>query len=97
MTFIRFILNSKIVNQFFYCKKLSGTTSGQDILNIINKYFKNYDMSWISYVSICIDEASLMTGSIKEFITITKDQNSNISETHCFIHREAIVAKSIVN
>jgi len=38
-----------------------------------------------------------MTGSIKRFITIAKNQNPNINKTHCFLHREALVAKSIVN
>jgi len=28
MAFIRFIVNSKIVGQFFCCKELSGTTTG---------------------------------------------------------------------
>jgi hypothetical protein len=36
-----------------------------------------------------------MTGSIKGFITIA--QNPNINTTHCFLHREALVAKSVVN
>lgn len=38
-----------------------------------------------------------MTGSIKEIITIAKNQNPNINTTHCFLHREALIAKSIVN
>jgi hypothetical protein len=38
-----------------------------------------------------------MTGSIKGFITIAKNQNPNINTTHGFLHREALDAKSIVN
>ncbi|XP_025419701.1 zinc finger BED domain-containing protein 5-like [Sipha flava] len=77
--------------------KLSGTTTGRDIFDVINKYFKNYGISWTSCVSICTDRAPSMTGSIKEFITIAKNQNPNINTTHCFLHREALVAKSIVD
>ncbi|XP_025420059.1 zinc finger BED domain-containing protein 5-like [Sipha flava] len=77
--------------------KLSGTTTGRDVFDIINKYFKNYGISWTFCVSICTDEAPSMIGSIKGFITITKNQNPNINTTHCFLHREALVAKSIVN
>ncbi|XP_060868637.1 SCAN domain-containing protein 3-like [Metopolophium dirhodum] len=77
--------------------KLSGTTTGRDVFDVINKYFKNYGISWTSCVSICTDGAPSMTGSIKGFITIAENQNPNINTTHCFLHREALVAKSIVN
>ena len=40
---------------------------------------------------------SAITGSIKGFITIAKKHNPQIITTHCFLHREALVAKSISN
>jgi hypothetical protein len=79
MAFIRFIVNSKIVSQLFCCKKLSGITTGRDVFDVINKYFKNYGVSWTSCVSICTDGALSMTGSIKGFITIAKNQKPNIN------------------
>lgn len=96
MAFIRFIVNSKIVNQFCCCKELSRTTTGRDVFDVINKYLKNYGISWTSCVSICTDGAPPMIGSIKGFITIAKNQNPNINTTHCFLHREVLIAKSIV-
>ena len=35
-----------------------------------------------------------MTGCLKGFVFIAQKQNSNIIHTHCFIHREALVAKT---
>ncbi|XP_025425345.1 zinc finger BED domain-containing protein 5-like [Sipha flava] len=97
MAFIRFIVNSKIVSQFCCCKELSGTTTGRDVFDVINKYFKNYGISWTFCVSICTVGAPSMTGSIKGFIAIAKNQNPNINTTHCFLQWEILVAKSIVN
>ncbi|XP_022177125.1 protein ZBED8-like [Myzus persicae] len=89
MSFIRFIVNSKIVSQFFCCKELSGTTTGRNVFDVINKYFKSYGISWTSYVSIC----TIMTGSIKGFITIAKKQNPNIITTTLFFTQGGISSK----
>jgi DNA-binding transcriptional regulator WhiA len=40
MAFIRFIVNSKIVSQFFCCKELSGTTTGRDVFDVIINILK---------------------------------------------------------
>ena len=36
-----------------------------------------------------------MTGCLKGFVFIVLKQNSNIIHNHCFIHREALVAKTL--
>ncbi|CAI9734875.1 Hypothetical predicted protein [Octopus vulgaris] len=41
------------------------------------------------------DGAPAMTGCLKGFVPIAQKQNPNINHTHCFIHREALVAKNL--
>jgi hypothetical protein len=36
-----------------------------------------------------------MTGRLKGFVSRVKQDFSNVGSTHCFIHREALVAKTI--
>ena len=36
-----------------------------------------------------------MTGQLKGFVSVAQKQNPNIVHTHCFIHREALVAKTL--
>jgi hypothetical protein len=44
---------------------------------------------------VCIDGAPAVTGRIKGFISRLKQDFPNIGSTHCFLHREALVAKAI--
>ena len=52
-------------------------------------------MNWKNCVGICTDGALAMTGCLKGFVSIAQKQNPNIIHTHCFIHREALVAKTL--
>jgi hypothetical protein len=93
--FIRFIDEGKIREQFLCCKELEGTTKGQDVFDILTKYLEHFDLSWKSCVGICTDGAPSMTGSVKGFVSLVKQKNPNLMTTHCFIHREALVAKTL--
>lgn len=97
VAFIRFIDEGKIVEQYLCCKELPLTTKGIDIFEVVNGYMEKMNLSWKNCVGICTDGAPSMTGSIKGFITLAKQRNENLIITHCFLHREALVAKTIGN
>jgi hypothetical protein len=40
--------------------------------------------------------APFMFGSLKEFITLAKHNNSGIVFTHCFLYTEALISKSVL-
>ena len=52
-------------------------------------------LTWEYCVGICTDGAPSMVGSIKGFVTLAKKANKQIITTHCFLHREALVAKTL--
>ena len=95
LAFIRYVNNEKITEQFFCCKELTETTTGQDIFDTLNKYLKETELSWKQCVGICTDGAPSMVGSIKGFVSLAKRENSDIITTHCFLHREALVGKTL--
>lgn len=96
VTFVRFVEEKSIIEQFLFCKDLPETTKGQDIFNLVDKYFENSNISWMSCVGVCIDGCPSMIGHLTGFLALAKKKNSSIVFTHCFLHREALVAKSLV-
>ncbi|XP_029648411.1 protein ZBED8-like [Octopus sinensis] len=95
LTFIRFIGGNQIINQFFCCEEMPLTTRGQHILDTLSAYLKKWNLSWNSCVGICTNGAPSMIGSIKGFVSLIQQQNPNIIRTHCFLHREVLVSKTI--
>ena len=95
LVFFRFIDDESIVKDFLCCQELPETTKGQDIFDVINSYLEHFELKWKNCVGICSDGAASMTECLKGFVFIAQKQNSNIIHTHRFIHREALVAKTL--
>uniref|UniRef100_A0A3P9IY56 DUF4371 domain-containing protein n=1 Tax=Oryzias latipes TaxID=8090 RepID=A0A3P9IY56_ORYLA len=72
-----------------------GRTTGEDIFNVVNKFFTRNAISWKSCSSVCTDAAASMTGSAKGLIARIKKENPNIKWTHCVLHREALAYKKM--
>ena len=97
LAFIRFVDGNQIINQFLCCKKMSLTTKGQDVFDILSAYLEKWNLSWNSCIGICTDGAPCMVGSIKGFVSLVQKENPNVVQTHCFLHREVLVSKTIPN
>ena len=95
LVFARFIDDKAIVEDFLCCKELPETTKGKDVFDVLNLYLEYCELNWKNCVGICTDDATAMTGCLKGFVPIAQKQNPNIVHTHCFIHREALVAKTL--
>ena len=97
LAFIRTVVEDDFIENFFCCKELPETTSCEDIFNVLDAYLKSSDLSWTDCIGICTDGAPSMTGSVKGFVTLVQERNPNIVLTQCFIHREALVSKTLPN
>lgn len=96
LIFIRIVSNEDIMENFLCCKTLSETTKGEDIFEIVDNYLKFANLPWEKCIGVCTDGAPAMTGSVKGFTSFAKKKNENIIFTHCFLHREALMTKTLV-
>lgn len=94
MAFVRFVSETKIIEQFLFCKELMTSTTGADIFQVVNTYLQEKQLTWEYCCSICTDGAAAMTGRIKGFISLAKKENPLVASIHCFLHREALMMKS---
>lgn len=62
ISFIRFVNENEIIEQFLFCRELQTTTTGTDIFKAVNNYFEENNMLWSNCISICSDGAAAMTG-----------------------------------
>lgn len=95
LSYIRFIENNEAIEQFLSCTELLTTSTGQDIYNCVSDTLKKNELLWTNCISVCTDGAPAMTGKFKGFVSRLKQDFPNIISTHCFIHREALMIKSI--
>lgn len=95
LAFIRFYYDGGIIEQFFFCHKLKTRTTGQEIFQCVNTYFENNTLSWKYCIALCTDGAPSMTGRLNGFVTLVREKNPEIVLTHCFLHREALMMKTI--
>jgi hypothetical protein len=95
LCYIRFVEEDSIIEQFFSCIELFSKSTGFDIYNSISSTFEKNGLSWKNCLSVCTDGAPAMTGRLKGFVSRVKQDFLNVGSTHCFIHREALVAKTI--
>ena len=85
----------KLSEQFFCCKELKERTTGQDIFDTLSKYLEENELTWKECVGVCMDGAPFMVESIKGFVSVVKMVNSAIISTHCLLHGEVLIGKTL--
>ena len=87
------------MEQFLFCSPLAKNTTGEQIFNKVDSFFKEHQLEWSDCGSVCADGAPSIMGCKKGFMSFVKKENKNISVVHCLLHREdlAIGFKEVVS
>jgi hypothetical protein len=93
IAYIRYIEGKYLKTNFFFCKNLPEKRTGEEIFRVTDVYIRENNLRWEDTVSICTDGAASMTGKVKGLKDKVHEVNPEIRFDHCFLHREAIVAK----
>ncbi len=83
------------MENYFCCKELLETTKGHNVFNILSSYLESCGLSWDRCIGICTDGAPSLTGSAQGFVSRLKEKNPEVITTHCFLHREVLVSKTV--
>uniref|UniRef100_A0A670JTK9 Uncharacterized protein n=1 Tax=Podarcis muralis TaxID=64176 RepID=A0A670JTK9_PODMU len=92
---VRFVDGDAIRENFFFCKALPEKATGEEIFRVTSEYLEQGGLKWENCISVCTDGAAAMVGHTKGFVSRVKERNPNVILTHCFLHREALVAKTL--
>ena len=92
---VRFINGDAITENFLFCERLPVNTTGEEIFRVTSDYFEQGGLEWKNCISICTDGAAAMVGRYKGFVSRIREKQPELIITHCFLHREALVAKTL--
>ena len=95
MVCVRYVSKNAVEEDFLFCKPLLETTTAADIMQLISKFFEKEELDWGKLVGVCTDGAPAMLGCRSGFVELVKKKNPLIEGTHCFIHREALAARTL--
>ena len=92
---VRFIDGDAIREIFLFCKRLPLNTTEKNFFCVTSDYFEKKGPEWKNCISICTDGAAAMVGRYKGFVSRIGEKQRDIIVTHCFLHRETVVVKTL--
>uniref|UniRef100_A0A0L8H619 HAT C-terminal dimerisation domain-containing protein n=1 Tax=Octopus bimaculoides TaxID=37653 RepID=A0A0L8H619_OCTBM len=93
--FVRYIHNKSMEDNFLFCKSLHSKTTTKDILVKVDNFFHAHDINWEHCIGVCTDGTPVMLGCCSGFQTLIKQKALNALGTHCTIHRQDLMAKTL--
>lgn len=96
VAFVRFNSDERLMEEILFCKALPTNTTGECLYNMFLEATQDFNVDWAKKcIAICTDGAKAMTGSKSGFITRLKKLMPNACWMHCFLHRQALAAKTL--
>ena len=83
--------------RIFVLQSLITRTIAKEIFYFVNKFFDKHNLKCKHVIGVCIDGAPAMLGCRSGFQTLVKEKSPGVAGTHCTIHRQAFMAKTLPN
>ncbi|XP_050058856.1 zinc finger BED domain-containing protein 5-like [Aphis gossypii] len=95
LVFVRHPFKGSIEEDLFLCAPLETNTTGEEIFKVIDSHMSKHHIEWNKCIDVCSDGAAAMIGKIKGTVTRIKSVAPKCSNSHCVLHRPALVAMKI--
>ena len=92
---VRFVDGDSIRENFLFGKVWPEKATGEEIFWVTSEYLEQGGLKWEKSTSAYTDGATAMVGRTKGFVNRVNERNPDVIVTHCFLHRETFVAKTI--
>ncbi|XP_070615590.1 SCAN domain-containing protein 3-like [Erythrolamprus reginae] len=93
---VHFVDGEAIRENFLFCNVLPEKSTGEEIFRVTSEYLDKSGLTWGNCTGVCTDGAAAMVGRAKGFLSRVKERNPDVIVTHCFLHCEALVAKTLL-
>nr|ABF20543.1 transposase [Aedes aegypti] len=94
IVFVRYFWKEDVHEEMLFCEPIMRGTS-DEIFDKLNSYIKANGLYWENCIGVCTDGARAMCGKNSGVVTRILKLSPNASWTHCSLHREALVAKTL--
>ena len=84
----------ELKEEFLMCESLETTSKGVDVLEKMDNFFQQNNISWNHVGSLYTDGAPSMLGAKSGFTTLVKKRAPHIISTDCALHRHALASKT---
>jgi len=90
-----YLNNNEVEENVLLCHLLSERTTGEDIFNAIDCYFKKMSINWSNCCGLCTDGGKSMSGIYSGLRGRVMRIVPNINWSHCCIHRQSLASKNL--
>ena len=92
---VRYVYNQHLEDEFLFCETLSTKTTAREIFDKVDRFFEAHAIKWEHVIGVCTDGAPAMIGCRSGFQTLVKEKCLDVIRTHCTIHRQALMVKTM--
>ena len=95
LVYCRYVNAGELKEEFLTSESLETTTKAVDVLEKMDHFFQQNNISWNHVVSLCTDGAPSMLDAKSGFTTLVKKRAPHIISDHCSLHRHAVASKTL--
>ena len=93
--YVRYIYDKHLEDEFLFCETLNARKTARKIFRKVYRFFEAHDIKWKHAIGVCTVGARATLGCRSGFQALVKHKSPDIISTHCTIHRQALLMKTV--